>query len=416
MRADGDSKTVNLHPEFLAAVQDAETYEAAVACAKGQGWPAQTVVNAAIGVVIQSVSRGSRPPAIMVVDVDGADDVASQVSQLVKACAGRSHVLIIGSANDVAFYRSIVQAGASDYLVKPVSGMALRDAVVPLLAAKTGTPDKGGDKKKSGSLNVVIGVRGGVGTTTMLVNAAWVLAHEAGLKTALLDLDLQFGNCDLALDLEPGRGLREVLMNPDRMDSLLISSAAAKESDQLSVFCSEESLEEIVEFDTSGPSALVRDLRADYEQLIIDMPRFLVPRQRRLIVSAERIFLVADMTLAGIRDTQRILASIVNLGTAAQIHVIAGRIGDGEAQISPSQFERSTKSAIAVGLPHDTKTIKLSANRGKSVFAVGSGNTALARAIRQVAALMAPDQLGEAGSGGGGLIGGLFGSFSRKKG
>lgn len=414
MRPDGDPKTVSLHTEFLAAVQDAETYEAAVACAKGQGWPAQTVVNAPISVVIQSIARGSRPPAIVMVDVDGAEDVGAMVGQLVKACAGRSHVLIIGSANDVAFYRSIVQAGASDYLLKPVSGMALRDAVVPLLAVGAGTAEKN-EKKKSGALHVIIGVRGGVGATTLAVNAAWVLAHEAGLKTALLDLDLQFGNCDLALDLEPGRGLREVLMNPDRMDSLLINSAAARESDQLSVFCGEESLEEIVEFDTSGPLALIRDLRTEYEHVILDIPRFLVPRQRRLIVSAERIFLVADMTLGGIRDTQRVLSSIANLGTAAEVCVVASRLGDGESQISPSQFERSTKTKIGINVPHDTKTIKLSANRGKSIFAVGAGNTALARSIRQVVALMAPGKLGDA-VGDSGFLGRLLGGFSGRKG
>ena len=406
---DGGSKAIQLHPEFLAAVQDAETYEAAVACAKGQGWPAQSVVNADVASVISSVSR-SHPPAIIIVDVDGAQDPATMVGQLVKVCAERSHVLVIGSANDIMFYRGMVQAGAADYLVKPLSSVAMRDAVVPLLAAKAGS-DKG-ERKKSGLVTVLIGVRGGVGLTTMATNTAWVLAHEIGQRTALLDLDLQFGNSDLALDLEPGRGLREVLTSPERMDSLLINSSMAKESDSLSVFCCEESLEEVIDFDTSGPMSLVKELRSDYDCILVDMPRYMVPRHRRFIVSADRIVLMTDMTLAGIRDTQRIMAAIANLGTAAPVHVIAGRIGDGEAQISRAQFERGTKAKLEALIPHDTKTVKLAANRGKSIFAVGGGTSALAKSVRSLAGFIVPAGVPTAGAAAaaeGGFLGKLFG-------
>lgn len=407
MRSDG-GKSLQLHHEFLAAVQDPETYEAAVACAKGQGWPASTVVNADLVTVIQSVTR-SRPPAIVLADVDGADDPAGLVAQLVKACGTRSKVLTIGSANDVAFYRAMVQAGAADYLVKPLNSVSLRDAVIPLLAAKDG--DKGEKKAKAGLVHVFVGVRGGAGTTTMAVNSSWIIAHEAGQKVALLDLDLQFGNCDLSLDLEPGRGLREVLTSPDRMDSLLINSSMAKESDQLSVFCGEESLEEVVDFDTAGPLALTKELRNDYDHIVIDMPRCQVAKHRRLLVSADHVFLVTDLTLAGIRDTQRIITAIANLGNANPVHIIAGRIGDGEAQVSRATFERSAKGKIEVLVPHDPKTVKLSANRGKSIPTVAAG-TALTKSLRNIATLLAGQPISGAGSSGG-MLDSLFSKFGK---
>lgn len=410
MRPDG-GKGIQLHHEFLAAVQDPETYEAAIACAKGQGWPTGTVVNADLTTVIQSVTR-SRPPAIILADVDGAEDPAGLVAQLVKVCGSRSKILTIGSANDVAFYRGMVQAGAADYLVKPLNSVTLRDAVIPLLSSKE--EGKAEKKGRSGHVYVFVGVRGGVGTTTIAVNAAWILAHEANQKVALLDLDLQFGNSDLSLDLEPGRGLREVLSSPDRMDSLLINSSMAKESDQLSVFCGEESIEEVVDFDTAGPLALLKELRNDYDHILIDMPRCQVARHRRLLVAADRVFLVTDLTLAGIRDTQRITSAIANLGNANPVHVIAGRIGDGEAQVNRSVFERSAKAKIEFMIPHDTKSVKLSANRGKSIPSVASG-VSLSRCLRNVAALMAgkPISAGNAAASKGGMMDNLFGMFKK---
>ncbi len=407
MRPDG-GKTLQLHHEFLAAVQDPETYEAAVACAKGQGWPSGTVVNADLTTVIQSVSR-SRPPAIILADIDGAEDPAALVTQLVKICGSRSKILTLGSANDVAFYRGMIQAGAADYLVKPMNSVALRDAVIPLLASKDN--DKSEKKAKSGRVYVFIGVRGGVGTTTMAVNTSWIIAHEAAQKVALLDLDLQFGNCDLSLDLEPGRGLREVLTSPDRMDSLLINSSMAKESDHLSVFCGEESLEEVIDFETAGPLALLKELRDEYDHIIIDVPRSMVSRHRRLLVSADRIFLVTDLTLAGIRDTQRIISAIQNLGNANPIHLIAGRIGDGDAQVNRATFERSAKIKIEMLVPHDPKTVKLSANRGKSIPTVGAA-TALTKSLRGISSMMIGQPIAGAAAESGGLAG-LLGMFKK---
>jgi pilus assembly protein CpaE len=138
----------------------------------------------------------------------------------------------------------------------------------------------------------------------------------------------------------------------------------------------------------------------------------MVPRHRRFIVSADRIVLMTDMTLAGIRDTQRIMAAIANLGTAAPVHVIAGRIGDGEAQISRAQFERGTKAKLEALIPHDTKTVKLAANRGKSIFAVGGGTSALAKSVRSLAGFIVPAGVPTAGAAAaaeGGFLGKLFG-------
>ena len=409
----GDERIgVALNPDFLASARDAETYEAAVSCAKGQGWPAQCVVNATITSVIHAVAEG-RPPKIIVVDVDGTEEEATMVEQLVKSCHGMSQIVVIGTANDVSFYRSMIQAGASDYMVKPVSGIALRDAILPLMnAKKKWGDDKAGDEP--GKLSVIIGARGGVGATTLAVNTSWLLAHEAGKKTALVDLDLQFGTCDLALDLEAGRGLRDVLTNPDRLDALLINSAMSKESDQLCVFCCEESLEELVDYDTSGPLALMKELRVSFEHIVVDLPKALVPRHRRLVVSADHVFIVSDLTLAGIRDTQRILASVVNLGTAAKIHVVITGVGDGEPQIKPSQFERSVRLPLAVIVPHDTRSAKLSANRGMSVFEVGAEGSPLARSIRDLASIIQPEGLSVAKKSG--LLDGLLGGFSGRKG
>src|SRR3546814_20570616 len=71
----------------------------------------------------------------------------------------------------------------------------------------------------------VIGVRGGVGASTIASSVAWLMGDTVGRTTALLDLDVHFGTGALSLDLEPGRGLTDAIENPSRIDGLFIERA-----------------------------------------------------------------------------------------------------------------------------------------------------------------------------------------------
>ena len=56
----------------------------------------------------------------------------------------------------------------------------------------------------------VIGVRGGVGASTIATSLAWMFGEKARRSTALLDLDVHFGTGALALDWPEGGTARFV--------------------------------------------------------------------------------------------------------------------------------------------------------------------------------------------------------------
>ena len=49
-----------------------------------------------------------------------------------------------------------------------------------------------------GRAEVGVGARGGVGTSTVAMNCAWLMAHEQSVRVSLVDLDLQFGTAALS--------------------------------------------------------------------------------------------------------------------------------------------------------------------------------------------------------------------------
>src|SRR5262249_19732140 len=154
----------------------------------------------------------------------------------------------------------------------------------------------GKTEAKEAKIVVMIGVRGGVGASTIAVNTGWTLAHDLRLNCALLDLDLQFGTSSLALDLEPGRGLRDIISSPHRVDGLMIASSMVSESESFSVLGAEEAVDEAVPMDGGAVTALLKEMKGNFDFLIVDLPRHLLAAQKRLLTAAHEIVLITELS------------------------------------------------------------------------------------------------------------------------
>ena len=234
------------------------------------------------------------PPDLMLLDISGNADPVTALDEILQLCPRTTRVLVIGSVNDVSLYRSLTSLGVIDYLVKPVSGEVLHDALAALLDDR-GPEGSGGLQMR---VTAFLGARGGIGTTSIAVSTAWYFVHEFHQRAALIDLDLHFGTLALGLDLEPGRGLREALEHPERIDSLLISSAMSSAGDRLKVLAGEESLDETMHFHAEGFDPLFELLAKDFDQLVVDLPRALDEGSRHVIANSDTFVMVTDLSLA----------------------------------------------------------------------------------------------------------------------
>ena len=199
--------------------------------------------------------------------------------------------------------------------------------------------------ESAGRVIAVVGARGGVGATTIAVNLAWMLAHEQGLRVALVDLDLFFGSCGLTLDLEAGRGFREALENPSRIDGLFIERAMVRADDNLFVLSAEEALDYAITFDPSAIELLIEHLRRDFQAVVVDLPRFAARSQTAMLMPPSSIVLVSEPSLAGMRDTQRLVKLFANGAPKAELSIVLNRVGANKgAELSRGDFEAGAES------------------------------------------------------------------------
>ena len=293
-------------PAFLAFVADAETDKLLRECvtqlALGQG----TIMRGGVAKAVEYLGQ-HRSPHILIVDVSGIDLPVSRINELAEVCEPGVAVVAIGNRNEIGLYRDLLQAGVADYVVKPLNTQLLAKA---LASGRAHTGYASPIHKKLGTMVAFVGTRGGVGTTTLAVNMAWYLANRQSRRVALVDLDLQNGDCALALDIKPNSGLREALNNPLRIDNTLLERVMTPVGERLFVLSSEEPLAEDLHFTAVAVETLVSALREQFHYVILDVPRILAAPYRRALEMADFRVTVADQTLRSVRDTVRLRAAI----------------------------------------------------------------------------------------------------------
>ena len=139
----------------------------------------------------------------------------------------------------------------------------------------------------------------------------------------------------------PGRGLRDIVSSPHRVDALMIASSTVPESDNFSILGAEEAIDEVVPIEGSAITALLKEMRSNFDFIIVDLPRHMFASHKRLLATSQEIVIVSDLTLAGIRDTLRIKSALVSLGCTARITIVASRTNaSGAGHIDRAAFEK----------------------------------------------------------------------------
>lgn len=370
----------------LVAVSDNETKRVVSAALAELNIHDAVFVSGGSAGVLKEIADGA-VPGVLILDLSSSATPLADFEKTVAEAGAGLGVVALGTVNDVRLYRDLLGAGASDYLVKPLEPHHLGQAIERAAQVQaTGQPAG----QQLGRVVVFAGTRGGIGTTTVAVNTAWLLAHEHRRRTALIDLDLYFGTVALALDLDPGRGLREALEQPSRIDSLFIERAMVRQGDHLAVLSAEEPIEEDAVIDPSAIDILLHELQQKFDWVVIDLPRGMGVLQRAAFNVASHVVLMCEPSLAGLRDAIRLNGLVKELASHARVTVLQAGAGAqaGRASVERGEFEKSLGHKIDHVLPPDPKQATAASNAGK-VLCVAAPTIPLVKSFKAVASGLA---------------------------
>ena len=196
----------------------------------------------------------SEEPNLLLVDMNMPEMNGIELVRRVRAMSqmGTMPIVMFTAETDSATKMAGFEAGVDDYITKPTDPIELIERVESLLEQ---IPDPDPDNElrqifnsghvltprhdvaeplpavaEEGKLIALCGVRGGVGTTTVAINLAYMLAL-AKYETTLVDFDLQQGHIGLYLNQKMARGLNDVVNLPtEQLQQRLLQQRVAYHS------------------------------------------------------------------------------------------------------------------------------------------------------------------------------------------
>ncbi len=286
-------------PPAVAYLLDADSEGVVRSCFVDLGFVDGRIARGSIDSATEELTRRGWP-RFLIVDVSGIDDPMPRVNRLAEVCDPETEVVVVGDRNDIVLYRDLKNAGVAEYFFKPLVGTLVSRALAGV-ARGTLSPTS----SRSGRLVIVIGVRGGVGATTVATNLAWYLAETRERRVLLLDLDLQGGDAALQLDAQPGHALREALEDTRRVDELFLERGVTSVTNRLGILAGLEPLAEPIASAEDAIIELLQKLLPHYRYIVVDLPWFAALPLPKLLHMPATVLLVGDGGIAATRDIGR---------------------------------------------------------------------------------------------------------------
>ena len=145
-------------------------------------------------------------PKLVFVDLDGVPDAEAAARELIAVCAIGTTLIAFGSTDTAGFTRTLLRSGIADYLVKPVSAAAVREASATAL-------DDAPERTHAGRVVAFAGTAGS-GISTLVAAIARSVA-TGGRSASVVDLDPVSGTLATLLGATPAGDLADLLATLD---------------------------------------------------------------------------------------------------------------------------------------------------------------------------------------------------------
>jgi pilus assembly protein CpaE len=283
-----------------------------------------------------------------------------------------------GPAPNQQLLLEAMRSGVQDFLSKPASPEALREILIRLEMDGQPLERRGGEK-----LIVVMGSKGGVGTTTVSVNLGVDLCAVAHRRTVLLDLARPLGNAHLFLDVKPRFGIRDAFESLDRLDTHLLGGLLTHHRSNLELLAGALHPEGWQNIPVTRILRVVNVAQADFDLAVLDMGAQFSSEWNAILQTARTILVVAEANVASLWNLERRVQAIAAFGIEPErIRIILNRWHKGDEDTLKS-IENEIRLPVFACLPNDFEAATAAANHGTPLN--GSNSSVLGARYRELA-------------------------------
>lgn len=326
-------------------------------------------------------------PDIILMDINMPVMDGIRATEEISMQVPETTVIIMSVQGENEYIKGAMSAGARDFITKPFSTEELVRTIEKTYEKESKRREKATIAKPSEGIKskiiTVFSTKGGVGKTTIAANLAVSIARGTKKRVALIDLDLQFGDIAIMLNVSMKNTISDLineihLLDDDNIDDYLVTHFSGVRVLPAPV------KPEYAEYITSSHvEKIIKALKNNYHYIIVDTSASFHETVLTSLDMSDRILFVATLDLPTIKNIKAGLDVMETLHYPKdKIKIILNKATE-QYGIKYKDFESTLKHSIGFYIPEDSQTVITSANKGFP-FVMTRMETKVAKAVMNI--------------------------------
>lgn len=307
-------------------------------------------------------------------------------------------VVMISVQGEAEYLKKAMMAGAREYLVKPFSADELVNTIKRTYDLEQKRMGKievtkkifGKSKETKPQVITIFGTKGGVGKTTLSVNVAVQLAKKTRKKVVLVDLDLQFGDVSVFLNVSPKKSIAELVQERGPLNIDLVESYLIPHISGVKILPAPMRPEYSELVTPNNVLEILTILRKNYDYVLIDTPPFFQETNLSALDMSNQVLLVMTMDLPTVKNMKLSLELLDSLHHKGKTKLVLNRASE-DLGINSADVENALDFLIAQQVPSDGKLVVTSVNKGIP-FVLSNSNAKVSKAVDQLTTMIIEDK------------------------
>jgi pilus assembly protein CpaE len=304
----------------------------------------------------------------------------------------RSPIVIIASGESSALLEDALDAdGVADVLLLP----QLTENVVFAVRKAGHAGRRQGKSRGNGRIITVFSPKGGTGKTVTATNLAVSFAKNAGKRTLLLDLDLQFGDAAIMLGIEPEKTIQDLVVAPGELDPEKLAGYTTRHVSGLDVLPAPIRPEDAELVTEQKLSRLLEVAKESYDVIVVDTSPFFHGPMLATLDRTDDLLLVCGLDVPTIKNVRLSLQTLQLLSFPSErIRIILNR-ANSNVGMKKGEVEAALEAKIRFEVPSD-RAVPLAVNRSNPAV-LSDPKADFSRALREMAKALLPAQVSKNG-------------------
>jgi len=323
-----------------------------------------------IGILEARAGAETSPPDITLVDIRADASSGMAAIERLRASQPANSVFAIAVSAEPDLILQAMRAGANEFFAWTPGGAtpasrsmeesfhaAVRRTAARREAATAGT-------RLPCVTHVFLGAKGGAGTTTVAVNCAVELARQTKRPTVIVDLKSCLGEVALFLGVRPRFTVLDAIENLHRLDKDFLKELVSHHKSGLDIIPASEQFDRPNAQDVGPIEELLRILTRTYDYVIVDAGNTITSCAVAALYAADTVFLVTNPDVPSIRNAQRLVERVRQLGAGSErVKILLNRVSE-NLLIAPKQIETALGYGIHHSFTSDYRAVSTALNSG----------------------------------------------------